>query len=267
MDRYCQDLLAEYDDLAELVTPFGEREWALRTGFYNWTPWDEIAHLLYFDEAATFALNDPERFGRDARELLRRTTAGEQISVLAQQRYGELDGAELLSAWRVVYGNLVRQLARLDPNVRLPWYGPSMSARSFATARMMEVWAHGQDVWDVLYRRRPAKLRLRHVAHLGVKTFDWSFVNRGEPVPTPTPNVVLHGPGGASWEWGEPSLTDLVSGHAMEFCLVVTQRRHVRDTALDVVGDAARQWMDCAQCFAGPPASGPAPGQRVVFIP
>ena len=31
-----------------------------------------------------------------------------------------------------------------------PWYGPSMSARSFVTARLMETWAHGMDVADAL---------------------------------------------------------------------------------------------------------------------
>jgi hypothetical protein len=31
---------------------------------------------------------------------------------------------------------------------RITWYGPSMSARSFVTARLMEAWAHGQDVAD-----------------------------------------------------------------------------------------------------------------------
>ena len=32
----------------------------------------------------------------------------------------------------------------------MEWYGPSMGAKSFLTARLMEVWAHGQDVVDAI---------------------------------------------------------------------------------------------------------------------
>ncbi|MBS0012958.1 MAG: hypothetical protein KFF46_03215 [Desulfobacterales bacterium] len=43
---------------------------------------------------------------------------------------------------------------------------------------------------------------------------------------------------------------------------MVVQRRHVDDTTLEVTGETARDWMLKAQSFAGPPANGPAPGQR-----
>jgi hypothetical protein len=38
----------------------------------------------------------------------------------------------------------------------------------------------------------------------------------------------------------------------------------VDDTALEVTGGVARDWMEKAQCFAGPPAQGPKPGERVI---
>jgi uncharacterized protein (TIGR03084 family) len=128
----------------------------------------------------------------------------------------------------------------------------------------METWAHGQDVWDLLRRRRPPSLRLRHIAHLGVTTFAWCFVNRGLALPGPVPRVELRGPDGELWSWGEPGQAGLVSGVAEDFCLVVTQRRHVADTGLQIQGDAAARWLVLAQCFAGPPADGPAPGVRLV---
>jgi hypothetical protein len=40
--------------------------------------------------------------------------------------------------------------ADLDPSLRLPWYGPPMSAASSVTARLMESWAHGQDIADAV---------------------------------------------------------------------------------------------------------------------
>jgi uncharacterized protein (TIGR03084 family) len=129
-----------------------------------------------------------------------------------------------------------------------------------ATARLMETWAHGQDIWDALHRPRPATSRLAHIAQLGVITFRWSFQNRGLPPPAAAPAVELAGPAGAVWRWGDAAADGLVRGSALDFCLVVTQRRHVLDTGLELQGAAAQEWMSIAQCFAGPAASGPPPG-------
>jgi uncharacterized protein (TIGR03084 family) len=157
---------------------------------------------------------------------------------------------------------LSEKLALLDARERLPWFGPAMSARSFATARLMETWSHGQAVWDLLRRVRPATARLKHIAHLGVSTYGWTFSNRGLAVPQPVPHIALIAPDGSRWSWNEASASDFVQGAAEDFCRVVTQCRHVDDTQL-VHGGSATAWMQMAQCFAGAPTDGPAPGQRV----
>jgi uncharacterized protein (TIGR03084 family) len=128
----------------------------------------------------------------------------------------------------------------------------------------METWAHGQDIWDVLGRQRAPSDRLKAIAHIGVSTFGWTFVNRKLPVPPQTPFIELTAPDGSLWTWGEPSDTDFVRGSAQDFCLLVTQRRHRTDTSLQWAGEGAAQWTAMAQCFAGPPADGPAPGARSV---
>jgi uncharacterized protein (TIGR03084 family) len=135
-----------------------------------------------------------------------------------------------------------------------------MSLTSFATARLMETWAHGQDVADALGLEHPPTGRLRHVAHLGVATRGFSFANRGLPVP-PEPRVVLVGPAGETWSWGPDDAPERVSGPAHDFCLVVTQRRHPSDTALVAEGEGARRWLTIAQAFAGPPTDGPDPSR------
>jgi uncharacterized protein (TIGR03084 family) len=129
---------------------------------------------------------------------------------------------------------------------------------------MMETWAHGQDVADTLGIRRKPTDRLRHVAHIGVTTFGWSHVNRGLKVPEVAVRVELTGPSGDLWTWGPEDAKESVKGPAEDFCLVVVQRRHVDDTALQVKGDTARNWMHIAQAFAGPPVTGPKPGERVI---
>jgi uncharacterized protein (TIGR03084 family) len=264
MEELCADLLAEYEALDALATAMTPQQWRKPTRFYGWTPWDEIAHLCFFDETGLLAATDPQRFAAETAQLQARLDGGMEISAIARERFGHLDGAALLDYWRPRYRGLVKALSGMDAKARLPWYGPTMSARSFATARLMETWAHGQDVYDALGVRRPFSGRLRHIAHLGVTTYGWTFINRGLPVPEPAPHVALSTPGGDCWTWNPPSATDWVRGSAEDFCLVVTQRRNVRDTGLEYAGAGAAAWLPIAQCFAGPPADSPAPGERAM---
>lgn len=258
------DLLAEYRELAELAQALTPEQWQASTAFHGWTPWDEIAHLCYFDETALQSATDPDAFARDAMALGASMARGEAISAVARARYGKLDGPALAGRWRDTFEDLVAVLSQLDPKARLPWYGPPMSALSFASARLMETWAHGQDVWDLLRRKRPATARLKHIAHIGVTTFGWTFANRKLPVPAVQALVELAAPGGGVWTWGDPASADFVRGPAEDFCLLVTQRRHLDDTGLEYSAGAMQQWLSMAQCFAGPPADGPPPGVRVV---
>lgn len=262
MQQIGSDLLGEYRALADLCETLTAEQWHLRTDFYDWTPWDEIAHLAFFDETGLQAATDPQRFAIEKRTLERTLGAGEEISTIARRRFGHLDGVALLELWRERHEGLVAALAGMDPKARLPWYGPDMSARSFATARLMETWAHGQDVWDVLGQDRAASPGLRHITHLGVTTYGWTFANRKLPVPQPIPFVELTATDGSLWAWGEPSAQDFVRGPALDFALLVTQRRHRDDTRLQWAGNAAEQWTLLAQCFAGPPADGPPPDVR-----
>jgi uncharacterized protein (TIGR03084 family) len=256
------DLLTEYRQLADLCATLSAEQWHQRTDFHGWTPWDEVAHLLFFEEAAWLAVNDAAGFAADTAALARELATGVQISAIARRRYHPMDGGSLLALWRERHEALAAALAAMDAKARLPWYGPTMSARSFATARLMETWAHGQDIWDMLGLEREPGPGLRHITHLGVTTYAWTFVNRKLEVPQPAPYVELQSPTGETWRWGEPSDHHCVRGPALDFALLVTQRRHRADTRLTWVGAPADQWTRLAQCFAGEPADGPAPGTR-----
>jgi len=262
MNETTGDLRAEYLELAALARTLTLAQWRLKSKFYGWTPWDEIAHLCYFDETGLQSATYPDAFARDAAALSTLLASGKEMSAIAREKYGHLDGPALLSHWELLSGRLADALAMLDPKARLVWYGPSMSARSFATARLMETWAHGQDIWDMVARRRPATSRLKHIAHIGVTTFGWTFANRRLPVPAVVPHVELDAPEGGVWAWGDPASSEFVRGTAEDFCLLVTQRRNLADTALVYSEGAAQRWLSMAQCFAGPPADAPLPGVR-----
>jgi uncharacterized protein (TIGR03084 family) len=134
-----------------------------------------------------------------------------------------------------------------------------MSAASSLTARLMETWAHTQDIADALGVTREPTGRLSHVAHIGIGARAYSYAVRGQPVPDTPVRVELTAPDGTLWTWGPDDATDRITGTALDFCLLVTQRRHRDDLALVVAGPAAGQWVAIAQAFAGPPGPGRPP--------
>lgn len=258
MHAICQDLAAEHSALDALVSGLSDADWLIDTPSPGWAIRDQVCHLWFFDQRAVLALTDPEGFAADLQWLV--ANGGADASIVAGR---EIPPARLLQRWREDRRRLIEVATTLDPAARVPWYGPAMAARSFITARLMETWAHGQDVADALGVSREPSARLRHVAHLGVRTRPFSYVVNGRTMPDAEVAVRLTGPDGELWEWG-PSDTEsqnVVSGSALDFCLVVTQRRHVDDTALVVTGDAAREWMSIAQAFAGGAGQGRHPGQ------
>src|SRR4029077_5384832 len=102
-------------------------------------------------------------------------------------------------------------------------------------------------VADALGARRPDTDRLRHVAHLGVLTRTYSFVNQGRPAPTEDVRVELTGPSGDKWTWGDPSSPNRVTGSARGFCLVVTRRPPIARTAPAPEGGGGRGRVGCGE--------------------
>lgn len=248
------DLRAEQEALDSVVAGLRAEQWRLATPSPGWSVADQIGHLTYFDGAAALAIEEPEAFRRAADVLL---AAPEDLEARTLHRH--LDPAELLEAWRAERGRLEKAASLLPDDARVSWYGPSMSARSFLAARLMECWAHGHDVREAVGATQAPTDRLRHIARLGYRTRRWSYTNRGLAPPPGEVRLELTAPSGAVWRFGDKDAEAVISGPALDFCLVVTQRRHRDDTALEVVGDLARDWLDKAQAFAGPPTDGPGP--------
>ena len=256
MKRICKDLGEEHESLDTIVSNLEGSDWNTVTPFLGWTVKDEISHLAHFDSAARLSVTDPDKYSRHIEEAYKDPEnygAAKKISA-------RLKIPELLAWWREERTSLINALAPMDPKHRLNWYGHFMSAESFATARLMETWAHGQDIADALKIDREPTQRLRHIAHLGVSTFGWSFSNRKMEVPKKPFRVELVSPSGDVWTWGPTDAEEAARGTAEDFCLVVVQRRHVADTNLECVGPVVHQWMLIAQAFAGPPANGPKAG-------
>jgi uncharacterized protein (TIGR03084 family) len=249
------DLADEHAGLDEVVAPLSEVEWSMPTPAAGWSIRDSVLHLALTDHVAALAAADPPGF--DAYRNERRSGVNEF------EANRSMPAVELLARWRANRSRLLDALRGLDARHRITWFGPPMSAMSHASARLMETWAHGQDVRDALGLAAPATSRLKHIAHLGVRARAYSYSQHGLPSPSTDMYVCLAGPDGAEWTWGEATAPDRVLGDAADFCLVVVRRRHLDDTDLVVEGLQAREWLLIAQAYAGPPGSGRGAGRRL----
>jgi uncharacterized protein (TIGR03084 family) len=263
MKQICEDLKTEHAALDAIVSNLDGEQWLIMTPSPGWNIKDQVRHLAYFDDRGALSATDPEAFGRHLEEILKDIDG---FMKTLHEVGRDMSTQDLLQWWRKERTTMVEAFERCNPKDRLPWYGPPMSALSFVTARLMETWAHGQDIFDALRLKRTNTDRIRHIAHLGVTTFKWSYVNRGLEVPQTLVRVELTAPSGDLWTWGPEEASEKIAGPAEDFCLVVAQRRHVDDTELEVTGEVARDWMTKAQCFAGPATNGPKPGERVIVL-
>jgi len=253
MAQLCADLRAEQDELASLLTDLEERCWDTPTPAAGWNVRDQVGHLAHGEELASLAATDPEGFQAELARLMG-DLDGRIGAVLTRARAS--DGPMLLAWWLGAREQTLAALADKDERDRIAWAGPAMSARSFAAARLMETFAHGQDVRDALGAPAVAHPRLRHIAELGIRTRAFAYTLRGLEAPATPPRVELDGPDGDTWVWGEDDAPDHISGPALDFCLVVTRRRHPADTRLIATGPHAAAWLAIAQCYLGPPDEG-----------
>ena len=251
MAALAADLAAESAVTRALVAGLDEPGWHTPTPAAGWDIADQISHLAYFDEVTVRSALHPEEFEAE----LAATPEDVNPDAIAA-RFRDRTGAQLLGWFDTARADLLNTFANLDPRARLPWFGPAMSAASSLTARIMETWAHTQDIADALGVTREPTSRLRHVAHIGVGARAFSYAVNGKTLPQAPVRVELTGPDGDLWTWGPAEAENRVTGPALDFCLLVTQRRHRDDLALVIEGPAATEWLSIAQAFAGAAGTG-----------
>ncbi|GAA2098865.1 TIGR03084 family metal-binding protein [Nocardioides furvisabuli] len=258
LDLVLRDVAAETGCLMSMLLALPVVAWEKATPAEGWTVRDQVSHLTFSDNAAYLALTDRAAFT----QLLAQSQPDPIAFVDRANIPGRTTGVpELLGGFVQARVQMVHSLRAVDRHTRVPWFGPPMSVLSFVTARLMETWAHGQDVRDALGAETVATDRLRHIADIGVRALPNSFRAHGRPIPAAPVRVEITGPSGELWVWGERGAKNRVTGSALDFCLVVTQRRHPGDTDVSTEGAVAAEWISIAQAFAGPPGAGRGAGQ------
>jgi uncharacterized protein (TIGR03084 family) len=264
IDEILADLEAEGDDLDALVSAIDAEQWRLPTPSPGWTIANQISHLTSSASLATLAATDADAFAARKAELGRDFN---ETTDAGAAEFADLPPEQLLAHWRDTRRSLQDALAAMPAGQRLPWIVTPVSPATMASVRLMELFGHGQDIADALGVERPATDRIAAVARFGVRTRDYAFVSRGLAPPAEEFGVTLAAPGGGEWTWGPEDAAQSVSGPALDFCLLVTQRRHRDDLSLVAVGPDADRWLDIAQAYAGPPGPGRAPGQFAAARP
>ncbi len=260
--RQAHDFLEEAAMLAGLLENQPEQVFDTVTLFKSWTINDVIGHLYMFDVAALKTLESAKTFETFFAPIKVGLSEGKSLLDMQFPFLGDLHGRALLDTWFENTEVLGQAYGLADPKQRVSWAGPEMSALSSITARQMETWAHGHEVFDALGEQRKEGHRIKNICHLGVTTFGWTFLNRKIDIPKPIPYVELTAPSGQIWTWNDPISHATVRGSAVEFAQVVTQVRSFDDTMLEAVGSSAQVWMSMAQCFAGNPETPPQKGSR-----
>jgi len=256
------DFLAESQALHELLVAIPPNRFDEGTQFKDWTTNGVLQHLHFWNIAANLSLVDEPRFLVMLEHALEKMKAGVPMRTFENEYLKGLKGKELLDTWYETMQGVADNFVNADPKTRLKWAGPDMSATSSISARLMETWAHGQEVYDHFGVERINTDGIRNIAHLGINTFGYTYAVRNRQAPQDKPYVKLTAPSGEIWEWNTPNDNNFVEGDAVEFCQVVTQSRNIADVHLTVVGEVATEWMSIAQCFAGNAETPPPPGTR-----
>lgn len=252
----------ESDALYKLLINADKNSFKLKTQFKSWTINDVLYHLHVWNIAALLSLKNENEFKEFMQNFMEAVKSGNSAREYEKILSDNTEGLDLLNLWKETYEKISNEFAKSDPKKRVKWAGPDMSVRSSITARHMETWAHGQEIFDQLGFERIDTDRIKNIVVIGVNTFGWTYINRNLSIPEKMPKLSLLSPSNELWEWNEDNEENMISGSATEFSQVVTQVRNINDTSLKVSGKIANEWMSIAQCFAGPPENPPEKGTR-----
>jgi len=243
------DLEAEWAALDALLAVTPEAGWSTPTPAAGWDVRDSVSHLAANDELAALCLAGR---GEGPLQELMAMASPEAATRSQADRGRKLSGRRVLAWWREARSELSGVLRCTDPSARVPWGAGPMSARSLATARLMEAWAHGFDCFAALGVRPVDTARLRHVCHLGYRALPYAFRFAGQQQPAPLDQLRLEldAPDRTVWRLGPGTAPQAVTGQAGEWARLVVQRIPLSAaTSLRAHGPLAEGALRVARAF------------------
>lgn len=252
------DLTADGEEIEQLLAGLPAEAWATPTPAEGWTVAHQVAHLAATIRLAALAASDAAGF----EALKARLSADFQRNVDAAMAPNLLlKPPDLLARFHEDRVAAEKALAAVPDGELVPWLVRPLPASMLAAAGMMELFAHGQDIYDGLGLTRQYTDRVGHFAFFATRTWDFGYQARGLPTPDVAFRFILTAPSGEQWAFGPEDAEQIISGPAVDFCLLVSRRRHRDDLQVTAVGKEADEWLSIAQAYRGPAGSGRRPGQ------
>jgi len=258
MQHVIADLTADGEEVDRLVAGLDADRWAAPTPAAGWTIAHQIGHLAFIFRIAGMSAAEPEAFTAMTASL----RGGFDAAVnAALADYVDDPSDALLARWRAERDTGIKALAAVPADQMVPWLVNPLPPAVLASAGMMELFGHGQDIADTLGVRREHTDRIRHLAGFAVGTWQFGYEARGLTPPDREFHFELTAPSGALWSFGPEDTAQRITGQAADFCLLVTRRRHREDLDVRAEGAEADHWLDIAQAYRGPAGPGREPGQ------
>lgn len=246
MREILADLVAEQQGLDQFLQTIDYRKWSTPSLAPGWDVRDQVSHLASSEELAFRAIDEGKSALAEKADRYQTTDDFNKEGV-AEGR--AMRPQQVIEWWRQTRARVVDQLSRMNGSERIPWVAGDMSAKSFATARLMETWAHGLDIHGAVGSESEDTTRLRHVAFLGWKSLPWAFQVAGEEYPGPI-RIELRAPEFQKWVYGPEDSDNVIRGRAGEWCRVAVRRVKAADTSLEAEGKIAEQALRLARAYA-----------------
>lgn len=242
MREILSDLVAEQQFLDQSLQRIPIKNWDRVTPAKPWTVRDTISHLADFAELAADALVGGEKV-----QEWRTATDLDALRQRAIKKGRSMRPQDVIEWWRGGRARVVEPLSHMSEDDRVEWIEGSMSAKTFATFRLMETWAHGLDIYQALDIEVEDTARIRHVCWLGWKTLPYAFKAAGvdySPI-----RVEVIGPGYAKWTYGPAEAENQIKGSASEWARVVVRRIPPKKARLKTSGELAQKALEVAQAY------------------
>lgn len=244
MREILSDLVAEQQYQDQFLQKTNIRDWKKKTPFTGWTIHDTVGHLA---ASEGYAYNALEEGGSRLDEASQYETFNEFYAA-GFQPGRSMRPQDVIEWWREARAKVVDSLSRTSPSQRVPWFAGDMSAKTFATARLMETWTHGLDIHTTMDSEPDDTPRLRHIAWLAWKTLPHAFEDAGQPYEAPV-RVEVIGPAYAKYVFGPADTDQVIKGTAGDWCRVAVRRRSPDDTNLKAQGQVAQMALKVVRVF------------------
>jgi uncharacterized protein (TIGR03084 family) len=236
------DLVAEQQFLDQSLQRIPIKIWDMVTPSKPWTVRDTISHLADFEELGADSIAGGDRIKRWQNASDLRPLRQEAIKKGRAMR-----PQDVIEWWRGGRAKVVEPLSHLSGDTRIEWIDGDMSARTFATFRLLETWMHGLDIYATLKIDVEDTPRIRHVCWLGWKTLPYAFKHAGEDYEPVRIEVI--GPGYSRWIFGPEDTDQLIKGSASDWARVAVRRIDPAKTRLKVTGEYAEKALQVARAY------------------